>query len=416
MSANALLHKPIRPLRPALAQVRPRQDVLIHCQCRCAFLTLRIPNLREGLQVRRAHSFPARGDLTFTRRQAPSEKNLPSAMDRDLNTTTEGASLTSSAALISAQRSNVSKMGDDARAPKPQADASRTTAHGRRRRRGPPNPVLRSQGQDQAIPKAPRADQLRLQKTSKKQANPDPSRPFPSPPRPGAPATVPPSFSSYITQANLPPVVAATRQNLLVILDLNGTLLYRPKASKQPTNFIPRPWAVEFVTCCVESFTTMIWSSAQPRNVQAMVTNLLPANVRSRLAAVWDRDRFGLDPRSYYNKVVCYKRLEVAWSDRVIARAYPHRSNSCGDNGAETGPNRWSQTNTILIDDSPEKATSEPHNHVEVPSFVKDQPELDVLRQVYEYLNNLAYQQDVSRYMRQSPFRVQMEDRRGHDT
>ncbi|PKS05368.1 hypothetical protein jhhlp_008742 [Lomentospora prolificans] len=206
----------------------------------------------------------------------------------------------------------------------------------------------------------------------------------------------PTPLQDYNDQANLPPVETSTKQDLLVILDLNGTLLYRPKASKKPSSFVARPWAVEFVAYCVENFTTVIWSSAQPRNVKAMVDKLLPADIRGKLVAIWDRDRFDLDPRSYHNKVVCYKQLKIVWSDQVVSKAHP--------NSLRNG--RWTQANTVLIDDSPEKAKSEPYNHLEVPSFVSGKPETDVLHQVHEYLNKLSYQEDVSKYIRQSPFRV----------
>jgi hypothetical protein len=62
--------------------------------------------------------------------------------------------------------------------------------------------------------------------------------------------------------------------------------------------------------------------------------------------------------------------------------------------------------NTVLIDDSNEKAVSEPYNLVEVPEFADPEAQKDeeVLREVRRYLNVLGFEIDVSAYMRERPF------------
>jgi hypothetical protein len=61
----------------------------------------------------------------------------------------------------------------------------------------------------------------------------------------------------------------------------------------------------------------------------------------------------------------------------------------------------------VLIDDSAEKARSEPHNAVTLPEFVGDLNETpQVLPLVEEYLDALALQMDISTYVRARPFSV----------
>ncbi|KAB5551001.1 HAD-like domain-containing protein, partial [Coniochaeta sp. 2T2.1] len=189
----------------------------------------------------------------------------------------------------------------------------------------------------------------------------------------------------------------------LVIIDLNGTLLYRPNSHKAPRHFVLRPGAAEFLTFCLSSttqtqtFKVMIWSSARPANVAAMLDKLpLTKSQRSDLVAVWGRDKFGLSPEDYTRRVQCYKRLTKVWADPLVKSSYPHGYNDHGGG--------WSQGNTVLIDDSKEKARSEPYNAVEIPEFRGDMTE-DVLPRVRGYLEGLARQADVSTYMRVSPFK-----------
>ncbi|KAJ3472217.1 hypothetical protein NLG97_g11180 [Lecanicillium saksenae] len=67
----------------------------------------------------------------------------------------------------------------------------------------------------------------------------------------------------------------------------------------------------------------------------------------------------------------------------------------------------WNQTNTVLVDDSSEKARSEPHNLLQIPEYdgMANEPPF-VLPQVHDYINELAYQTDVSRYIRKNPFKL----------
>jgi hypothetical protein len=156
----------------------------------------------------------------------------------------------------------------------------------------------------------------------------------------------------------------------------------------------------------------MIWSSARPQNVSAMCEKLLTPDQRSRVVAVWGRDTFGLTPEDYSSRVQCYKRLTKVWADPVVQATYPPEYDDAGIRRDPSSsleeqwkPGSWNQGNTVLIDDSREKARSEPHNAVEIHEFSGD-PRDDVLPRVHDYLNELTCQADVSTYIRVNPFKA----------
>lgn len=206
---------------------------------------------------------------------------------------------------------------------------------------------------------------------------------------------VPTPTQSYLSTAALPSFPSPQPRPLLVIIDLNGTLIHRPSRRSNPTAFHPRPHASPFLHYVITTFSTMIWSSAKPDNVRSVTNRLLTPSDRAGLVALWGREAFGFTDKDYNGRTQCYKRLERAWADPAVRGSHPM--------GAE-----WDQTNTVLIDDSAEKARSEPHNLVEIPEFSGgDEEAADILPQVHTYLNTLSMQGDVSRYIRENPFRVQ---------
>ncbi|CEJ81284.1 hypothetical protein VHEMI01422 [[Torrubiella] hemipterigena] len=205
---------------------------------------------------------------------------------------------------------------------------------------------------------------------------------------------VPEPTDQYLQQAYGPPRPIATPKKILVIMDLNGTLLYRPN-KKQPFTFQERPHAKRFLRYCIDTFAVAIWSSARPINVHKMVERLLAPDLRTRCVVIWGRDKFGLSAEDYDGRTQCYKRLTKIWANPAVIESHPEI-----DYGMT-----WDQTNTILVDDSKEKARSEPFNLLQIPEFsgVMNEP-TDVLPQVHDYLNTLCHQSDISRYVRESPF------------
>lgn len=215
---------------------------------------------------------------------------------------------------------------------------------------------------------------------------------------------VPDPTPAYLVRASFLPQRRAYPGPLLVVIDLNGTVLHRPNR-RQSSRFLSRRHATEFVQYCVRTFWVVIWSSARPDNVQRMVTTLLPPDDLKQIVAVWGRDKFGLTPADYNSRTQCYKRLTTLWNDSVVKASYPQG----GGGGSRPGLESicWNQGNTVLIDDSAEKARSEPHNAITLPEFTGDvDEEMDVLPSVHDYLNELCYQEDVSAYMRANPFKM----------
>lgn len=183
----------------------------------------------------------------------------------------------------------------------------------------------------------------------------------------------------------------APRQ-LLIVLDLNGTLLYRkPRGG---STFVARPKVNEFIQYLLGSHKVMVWSSAKPENVNPMCKKLFDEEDFQQLVAVWARDTLRIPAHAYSSKVQVYKQLSWIWNDEGIAATTPEPAGV------------WDQSNTVLIDDSMEKAASEPHNLICLEEFQdrKDQKESDVLGQVVKYLEMLKSEKDVSAFMQRSPF------------
>jgi hypothetical protein len=180
-------------------------------------------------------------------------------------------------------------------------------------------------------------------------------------------------------------------------MDLNGTLLHRPDR-KRSSHFVPRPALTPFLRYILSHFKVMIWSSARPENVEKMCTSLFSyvPEAKGQLLATWGRDKMGLSADDYNKRVQCYKRLEKVWNSIPIQQQHPF--------AAQGG--KWDQTNTVLIDDSLEKARTEPHNLVEIPEFDGKPEPKAILDDLTEYLHELLYQTNVSSYMRNNPYKL----------
>ncbi|THC92034.1 hypothetical protein EYZ11_008501 [Aspergillus tanneri] len=201
----------------------------------------------------------------------------------------------------------------------------------------------------------------------------------------------PPSASQeYLAQSSRPPVETHSSQPLLVILDLNGTLIYR-KHRRLPPTFTRRAGLENFLDTLLRNYKVMIWSSSQPETVKAICEKLFPGEKRKALVAEWGRDKFGLTTDQYRAKIQVYKTLQTVWADEQIQASYPISGNK----------SQWDQTNTILIDDSKLKAVSEPYNILEVPEFITDAPEDDsVFPKTLRVLEILAQHGDISATLR----------------
>ncbi|KAJ5822797.1 NLI interacting factor [Penicillium robsamsonii] len=239
---------------------------------------------------------------------------------------------------------------------------------------------------------------------------------------PTPPVKVPLPTLQYMNQASLKPEKTEKRP-LLVILDLNGTLIYR-KLRKFPPKFARRTGLDHFLATLIENYKVMIWSSSQPPTVNAVCEQLFPDPMQDALVALWGRDKFGLTAGQYNKKLQVYKELHKVWAEPNIQGAFPgnehlrdppvslpgaeppHKNRKQKQREAEAAKlpagHRWDQTNTILIDDSKLKASSEPFNILEIPEFNND-PNIDETKLFIKVLNRLdflAHHDDVSKVLR----------------
>ncbi|KAL9102909.1 MAG: hypothetical protein Q9163_002001 [Psora crenata] len=202
------------------------------------------------------------------------------------------------------------------------------------------------------------------------------------------PMLAPNPTAAYLSQAEIPPTRLPTPQRLLLVLDLNGTLLSRKIGS---TQYTPRSSLTDFLEYCCSNHSVLIWSSATPHNVNGICAQLFTSEQRTRLVGQWGRDTFGLTPGQYKKRVQVYKRLSRIWDSPHLLK-YPHPHTAKGES--------WGQHNTVLIDDSAEKAASEPYNCIKVPEFTSNSKEKeDLLAQVVGWLEEARRWGDVSAFV-----------------
>jgi hypothetical protein len=208
--------------------------------------------------------------------------------------------------------------------------------------------------------------------------------------------------ASYLERAKLPPQRLIAPKKLLIVLDLNGTLLLR---SNRGSNYRPRPFVNEFLAYCLEHHAIIVWSSARPHNVTAMVSQLFTAKQRAKLVKIWSREHLRLGAH-FEAKVQVYKQLTWLWEDAEVQARFPSVPFKVEDGWKEPAPTKWDQSNTILIDDSVEKAASEPYNLLQVEELTKENlcDGQDVLGRVLTYIEDLKWEADVSAAMRNEPF------------
>jgi hypothetical protein len=226
----------------------------------------------------------------------------------------------------------------------------------------------------------------------------------------------------YLAQASSrQPRKLARSQPFLVVLGLNGTLLYRQN-HRDPTDIIWRRDLKHFLNYLFKRYKVMIWSSAQPETVD-MMSRIVFGKKKPLLIAQWAGDKLSLPPAESTDKAQVYKSLDQIWADESIQAKYPkdkkrtwkikyrHDKNdnnpgngSKQDAGDETNqfiPTlRWDQTNTVLIDDSILNATSHPYNMLQVPEFTKEsasrERHADILKKALKRLTWLSKADDAS--------------------
>lgn len=122
--------------------------------------------------------------------------------------------------------------------------------------------------------------------------------------------------------------IAAEAPKKLLVLDLNGTLIFRNKNSSNSRTAYPRPYLKSFLEYLLQKeeegnsnglgrWSVFIWSSAQPHNVRGMLEStfdprhidglwdtegpdkMASAYVKGKVLGVWARDKMGLTSHEY---------------------------------------------------------------------------------------------------------------------
>ncbi|KAI3486333.1 hypothetical protein L1887_50227 [Cichorium endivia] len=208
----------------------------------------------------------------------------------------------------------------------------------------------------------------------------------------------------------------AAQRKLLVVLDLNGTLYCLGVSNEASASDIASPASAASVEArkgphgshfwhdghepeSHGNAHVVVWSSAQPANVDSMVRASFDAEVRASILRVWARDTL-VPRRHFHHKAQSVKDLEIVWAElnasangqpspgRLLADArdqadqlLPDESSPAApaSNGAKSramvkqisaaleaakqaealGP--WSAANTVLVDDSC-LAAAKPHD------------------------------------------------------
>ncbi|EAU81625.2 phosphoprotein phosphatase [Coprinopsis cinerea okayama7 len=197
-----------------------------------------------------------------------------------------------------------------------------------------------------------------------------PPRRSPTPPPPPIQPREPSKEYLSISAEPSSKLETPSSQRKLLILDLNGTLVYRSPHQRrsvyQQPHHVPRPLRSVHPRPYLSSFKeylfhprvtewldTMVWSSAQPHSVDDMVGKTFGS--KDGLKAVWARDTLGLTPEQYFRKTQTTKDLEKPWA------ALGHSART-----------------TFLLDDSPLKAHLQPWNHLCIREYVAEMRQTDV--------------------------------------
>lgn len=212
---------------------------------------------------------------------------------------------------------------------------------------------------------------------------------------------------TYLERANAPSRRLSEPKKLLIVLDLNGTLLLR---SNSGSSYTPRLKVQGFLDYCLANHVLIVWSSARPHNVKDMVAKLFTAEKHAKLVKVWSRDHLRLGSH-YDTRVQVYKQLTWLWDDPEVQASFAATNDASPtaelkDGGKDATPTKWDQSNTVLLDDSIDKAASEPYNLIRIDEFTRENKDSmeDVLGRTLAYIDGLKWEVDVSSAMREKPF------------
>ncbi|KAF3925925.1 hypothetical protein ABW20_dc0105731 [Dactylellina cionopaga] len=202
----------------------------------------------------------------------------------------------------------------------------------------------------------------------------------------------------YLAAAGKPTKLLSnpSKSKLLIILDLNGTLLCRgvlPNGRRDKFNPYPRRNIGPFIDYIFKHHQVAVFSSAMAGTILNLLKTIIPLEHRSKILRIFTREDMDIPARYFRAKVSTFKRLTTVWESLELQH------------------NDWKydQTNTILIDDTSAKAATEPHNLLMLPEYTLDLHFTgmdDALGNAVGYLEEVRKWDNVSSYMKTQPFDV----------
>ncbi|GLT64365.1 hypothetical protein SLA2020_368650 [Shorea laevis] len=152
-----------------------------------------------------------------------------------------------------------------------------------------------------------------------------------------------------------------------------------------------RPFCEDFMKFCLERFEVGIWSSAREWYLNSAL-DCITRGLRSKLLFAWDQDyctNTGFGTLEEKNKPIFLKELKQVW-------------------GRNWHTGRYSELNTLLIDDKPYKALLNPPHTAIFPTEYKanivGDDALGPNGELRLYLAGLADADDVPTYVKAHPF------------
>ena len=188
----------------------------------------------------------------------------------------------------------------------------------------------------------------------------------------------------------------------LLVLDVNGLLLYRAQMNEQPdARFGPpattlarravyiRPGVQEFVEVCTSNFVVVVWSSAKLKNFTKLLSLVFGVDWEQRVAMVWGQEHCtdtGLKHPENAYKPVFLKELSKLWKSRELSRF--------GQFGAH---------NTLLVDDSVYKTALNPmFTAIHPPEWTPLAADNNELDDIGKLLKQLAEETDIPAFLKSS--------------
>jgi hypothetical protein len=198
-----------------------------------------------------------------------------------------------------------------------------------------------------------------------------------------------------------------TGRKKLLVLDINDLLLdtyyqgeksvTRPKRHHdEKVNFFyvyNRAKCKEFIQFCLQNFLVDVWSSTHEHNVEAFA-GYMYKEAKKKLAFGWcqiDCTDTRIKHPMYKNKLVFFKELSKLWKNI--------------DERLSWAKEDYGPSNTLLIDDSPYKASSNPmHTGIFPKPYKATNLEDNYLQEeLLPYLEGLVKVEDLQAYVENHP-------------